>query len=151
MAHEPQSHREERPAARGRPGWRVAAVRLGCVAYVSLLTLLLLAPDPWALLGIEWPRAGGQGIGVHFICFAVLGVMIAASRLPYRPWLPGGVLAGYAVAVELLQYYAPPRTVEFRDLLENLLGAATGATVSYVLGRRTSGKRQADDQSSSST
>ncbi len=134
---EPHRQSEEPSAGGGKPNRRVAAARWVCAAYASLLTLLLLAPDPLALLGIKRLPVDSQGIGVHFACFAVLGALIAASQLPWRPWLPGGMLACYALTVELLQHFMPPRTVEMKDLAENLLGAAVGTGFWILLCKRT--------------
>ena len=100
--------------------------RLGCLAYGVLLTMLLEVPDPAALLGWRTiPRIAG-GIGVHFTAFCVLGFLVAASRFPLRRWWIAGLLLSYAFASELVQYFVPPRTVELRDLLENLAGLSVG-------------------------
>jgi hypothetical protein len=103
-----------------------------------LLTLLLLTPDPWRLLGL---RRVAHAIpipnrGVHFTLFLGLTLLMHASRWPLRriPLLLG--LAGYAVAAELLQTFVPPRTVELIDALENLAGIALGAFLFRLADRR---------------
>ncbi len=96
-------------------------IRLMGAAYWSLLTVVLLVPDPLALFGIE-PVAGPSGSGVHFLLFALLGTLVLASRLPLPDILMALILVTYAVITELLQSFVPPRTVEARDFTENLLG-----------------------------
>ena len=103
--------------------------RLVCLVYCAMLTLLLLVPDPAALLGIQRLPKVGSAIGIHFTAFAGLGMLVAAGRIPLRPVLLAGSLFLYSVGVELLQWYVPPRTVETRDLVENLLGLSAGVAV----------------------
>lgn len=103
--------------------------RLICLVYCALLTLLLLASDPVALLGLQRLPKVGNAIGIHFTAFAVLGILVAAGRIPLRRVLLAGLLFLYAVGVELLQLSVPTRTVEARDLVENLLGLLAGVAV----------------------
>jgi len=100
-----------------------------------LLTLLLLVPDPLALLGLTRFPGPKHGVGVHFTCFTVLTLLVLAARLLRRRGVLLGLLAAYAVIVELLQGLVSPRTVELRDLVENLLGLAAGATLAWTLRR----------------
>jgi len=105
----------------------LAIIRLLGICYWVLLTVLLLVPDPLAMLGIR-RLPGNGGVGVHFTAFAGLALLVAASRLPRRRWILG-LLLTYAVGVEAAQALVPSRTVEFRDLLENLAGLASGIGV----------------------
>ena len=108
-------------------------IRLICAAYCSLLTLMLLLSDPLALLGIKRAAGISQGWGVHFWCFAVLGLLALASRFPIRSAVLAGGLVGYAVATELLQGFVPLRAVERGDLIENLLGLTAAGAVWWVV------------------
>lgn len=110
--------------------------RLACLAYCLVLTWLLLAPDPAALLGLPFLLGIGGVIGVHFTAFAVLGILVAASWLPLRRVLLAGLLFLYAVGVEFLQFSSPPRSVEIRDLLQNLLGLSAGVALWEFAARR---------------
>ncbi len=112
-----------------------------CTLYWLLLTILLLVPDPLALLGIFRIPGGASTLGVHFLVFAVLGVLVSASRLPLRRVLLVGLLIGYAVATELLQSLVPPRDPSPLDLLENLLGVGVGITAWRVARERVFRKR----------
>ena len=105
-------------------------IRCICAAYWLLLTTLLLAP--WGLLGFR-PKPGQPAdVGVHFLVFAVLGILVPASRLPLRRLSLAGLLVGYAIASELLQSFVPTRDTTPWDLLENLLGLAAGSAIWWV-------------------
>jgi hypothetical protein len=111
----------------------MSKTRLACFAYCVILTLLLLVPDP--TMGLRPFRGIGAGIGVHFTAFGILGILVAASRLPLRRVLLSGLLFTYAMGVELLQYFVPLRGVEARDLLENLLGLLAGIALWQLVAR----------------
>jgi len=103
-----------------------ATIRVVSVAYWLLLTVLLLAPDPLALLGITRVPGPPAGRMEHLLLFGVLAFLACASRPPLR-WGPlAGLLVGYAVLTETLQVFVPTRTVELLDYAENLLGLAAG-------------------------
>ncbi len=104
-------------------------VRFACLAYLSLLTLLSLAADPAVLLNLQRLPEMGDMVGFHFAAFAVLGVLVAASRFPLRRVLLIGLLLVCAAAVELLQLLVPSRSLEAGDVLENLLGLLAGMAI----------------------
>jgi hypothetical protein len=104
-------------------------LRLVCFAYCLVLTFLLLVPDPAAHVSHPLLLEIGGGIGVHFLAFAVLGMLVAGSRLPLRRVLLVGLLLLYGVGVEFLQFPSPLRNVEARDLLQNVLGLFAGVVI----------------------
>ena len=118
----------------------VFVVRLICVVYVSMLTALLLLPDPraffYGLVPFDVFSAGPAPAGTHFLFFALLASLALSSRPPWNPAVTAGLLIAYAIGLELLQSYFPPRTVELRDFVENLLGLAAGAAAWRLLRRR---------------
>jgi VanZ family protein len=106
---------------------------IGLVYWVGL-TVLLLAPDPAFLLGLKHrPSLPLGDKGIHFTLFLMLTVLVLSAR-GFRPigWVLG-VLGLYALAAECLQYFVPPRTVEWADLVENLLGIVVGGSFYFVL------------------
>jgi VanZ family protein len=110
-------------------------VRVILLVYWIFLTLMLLLPNPLALLGIE--RIPGQSalVGVHFILFTLLGGLAFGSRFR-RGWIATLVaLVAYAILTETLQSLVPERTTELRDFAENLLGVAAAAGVAWLLTR----------------
>ncbi len=109
-------------------------VRIAFLAYLAILTFLNLMPHPPRLEKLR-PLLGAE---VHFCAFAVLGVLVVASRFPWRPVILGSLLLTYAIVVELLQAFVPVRTFEARDLIGNVCGLLAGLgfghlTVTYNL------------------
>ncbi|HID77955.1 MAG TPA: hypothetical protein EYP56_18410 [Planctomycetaceae bacterium] len=100
-----------------------------CAAYWALLTVLLLVPDPAALVGLDWPGRAGGGRGVHFVLFLALGGLLVLGRWPVRAgWLVAAA-ALYGLATEALQWLVPQRSVELLDAAENLLGLLAGTLI----------------------
>ena len=100
--------------------------RLACTAYVALLTLLLLAPNPAMLPGVRRLPHMVSDVAIHFGAFVLVGIFVLAARPPMRRAYLIALLAAYAVGVELAQYFVPPRTVDLRDLFANLSGLTVG-------------------------
>lgn len=111
-------------------------VRVVSAFYCLALTTLLLMPDPWALFGIRTKPKFSSAAGVHFVCFAVLGFLLLASRLPLSRTLVIGFLIGYATLTELAQWLFSSRGMALPDLCENLLGLATAIGVWSLVQRR---------------
>ena len=104
--------------------------------YLLVLSFLLLAPDPLTLLGFPGSPGASSLRLVHFALFAVLGFLAWASRWPLRSGTVLGLLVGYALVTESLQWFIPTRTVELLDYLENLLGLVAGVGAWHILQRR---------------
>lgn len=109
-------------------------VRAACVVYWMLLSFLLLAPDPLAIVGIRRLPGPPGGRGIHFLLFTLLALFFLASRWPLRRKLVVGGLVAFALGTELLQGLVPHRTVEMFDLAENLLGLVAG-TAAWMMVR----------------
>ena len=105
-------------------------VRLMCVAYVVLLTVALLVSNPFELLGVSSVPGATLSVAQHFLSFTILALLVHISRFRIRPHVLAGLLIGYAVATESLQWLVPDRTVQLRDYVENLLGLAEMFVVS---------------------
>jgi hypothetical protein len=62
---------------------------LACFCYWIFLTVLLLVPNPAALVGLrEVPILPWGKFGIHLMFFIVLSILVNATRWPKRPWLP---------------------------------------------------------------
>jgi len=109
--------------------------------YWTTLTVLLLVPDPWALLCLRPPLAGGSSFSVHFGCFVLLGALARSARFPGRPMAWAGALIAYAVLVELAQAVVPMRTVQWVDVTANLTGLACGTLIGWAALRLRRGQR----------
>lgn len=114
----------------------MALIRIGCAAYWVMLTVLLLLPDPMALVGIEEDAVPAHDRGVHFLFFLGLGFLVRASRWPIRRWALAAGVVLYAILIEGLQHFVPSRSVELLDFGENLLGLAAGAGVWWLLQKK---------------
>jgi hypothetical protein len=124
--------------ARTSGGFIVRLVaQLACLCYWILLTVLLLVPDPAAVVGLQAVPIFPWGkFGIHLMAFTILSVLVHASRWPKRPWWPLiTVLVVYGVITESLQLFVPHRTARVMDGTENILGIAAGAGI-YWLARR---------------
>lgn len=119
---------QETPTARNAFPWQTAkwTARAICTAYWATLSILIVVPDPWALLGFPRTAVSTPSFGAHLAAFTLLGFFTTMSRLPLRPWKVSTALVVYAILIELAQFCSPPRTVELRDFAENLVGLAIG-------------------------
>jgi len=104
-------------------------IRAAFVAYLLLLTVLLLIPDPNAATGIDELPGLLKDHLMHFLALTGLAVLAHAARWPLRTGVTVGLLVVYAVVVESLQSFTPERDVELCDFVENLLGVAAGTAV----------------------
>ncbi len=106
-------------------------VRLVCFGYWILLTVLLLTPDPAALLGLQRVPSFPWGkFGVHLGFFTVLSVLVCAVWWSKRLWpFMIALLVVYGITTETLQLLVPPRTARVMDGIENVLGIAVGVVI----------------------
>ncbi len=114
----------------------MATIRVLLAVYWLALTVLLLAPDPLKWLGIVKVPGAPGGRWQHFLSFGLLAVLVLASRLRLRPGVLLGLLVGYAIGTESLQWLVPTRTVELLDYAENLLGLAAGWALWRLIANR---------------
>lgn len=110
-------------------------IRLACAVYWSLLTVLLLVPEPAKLLGLQRAAVASVNRGSHFVFFLVLAVLVSASRWPVGRRLLAFALVAFAFVTEGLQWFVPTRHVDPLDLVENLLGLLAGVLIWQTLQR----------------
>jgi hypothetical protein len=111
---------------------------LAFIAYLVLLTALLLSPDPASMMGLKRiPWFPGDDIGMHICAFLMLSALFHATRWP-KPlhWIMIVLMLGYGVTTESLQYFVPGRTTELKDYIDNCLGVAFGSCIYWYLQRK---------------
>ena len=113
---------------------RIAAL-LAFVCYWLFLTVLLLVPNPAALVGLHAVPIFPWGkFGIHLIAFTGLGFLGNATRWPKRLcWPLIAFLVVYGVTTESLQLLVPHRTARVMDGIENILGIAAGSIIYWLL------------------
>jgi glycopeptide antibiotics resistance protein len=112
-------------------------IKFACFCYWIFLTVLLLVPNPAALVHLHSVPIFPWGkFGIHLIAFTILSFLVNASRWPKRiGWPLLVLLVVYGVTTESLQLFVPHRTSRVMDGIENILGIALGAGI-YLLVRR---------------
>lgn len=113
--------------------------------YWLALTVLLLVPNPLALLLGVMPNASIPSRGAHFTAFFLLAILAGSSRLPWLASVQAIAFFVYAVTIESMQGLVEGRVVELLDYAENLLGLAIGATVwslAYTAWKKWQGQKQ---------
>jgi glycopeptide antibiotics resistance protein len=110
-------------------------ILLACYGYWLFLTVLLLVPNPAALVGLKAVPIFPWGkFGIHLGFFTVLGFLANATRWPKRPsWLLIVFLIVYGITTESLQLFVPHRTARVMDAIENILGIALGSAIYWLL------------------
>ena len=121
--------------------------RTVCLGSWAAVTVLLLVPNPAALVGLRHAPRPGYALLAHLGSFFLLSVLTLASRLPVSWPATLGVLVSYGAVVELLQGFVPRRTVAFADFVANtvgiVLGAAAYACATWYWRRRSRNARNA--------
>lgn len=108
-------------------------LRIMSLVYWTLLSVLLLVPNPAALVfNLRPVREATEMRGVHFLGFALLALLAHAARWPFSRRLLWTLLVAYALATESLQWLVPHRLVDPLDYAENLLGLAFGAALFWA-------------------
>ena len=108
-----------------------------CAGYWVLLTVLLLVPDPAAVVGLRRAPVFPWGdIGIHFSAFAILALLVHGIRWPKGLcWPVLAVLLGYGIITESLQWLVSSRAVQLLDYTENILGIAAGTGIYWLAHR----------------
>jgi len=110
-------------------------IQLACFCYWIFLTVLLLVPNPAALVGLrQVPIFPWGKFGIHLMFFTILSVLVHATRWPKRPWWPLiALLVVYGITTETLQLFVPHRSARVMDAIENILGIAAGAGIYWLV------------------
>ena len=111
------------------------AILLTFLCYWLLLTVLLLDPNPAALVGLDAVPIFPWGkFGVHLGFFTILGFLANATRWPkHLCWQMLVFLVVYGITTESLQLLVPHRTARVMDGIENILGIVLGSAIYWLL------------------
>ncbi|WP_331346498.1 VanZ family protein [Cellvibrio sp. UBA7661] len=105
--------------------------RLLCVAqFYSLLaiyTYLGLTPHPESSVPVF------NDLLMHFAGYIIAGISISFARPFWPMWQRAALLIAYSFAIEIGQYFNPPRTFSLSDMLANSGGVLVGLVIVLVL------------------
>jgi VanZ family protein len=122
-------------------------MRNASIAYLVLLTLALVVPNPLDFLpGRRDLIATYRAIQpvVHFVSFVPLTVLALAAPWPLRRAWVVALLAAYGLATELAQTLVPHRTPALSDFVQDLAGIGVGLAA-WGLGRTFLAGRKAEN------
>jgi VanZ family protein len=109
-------------------------LRVACLGYVVLLSLLLFVKDPSGLIGcrsgLPWFLRQAMP-SAHLLSFLALAVMTLVPRWPVPRWAIFLMLVAYGGMTEIVQGFIPPRTPEWQDWFQDLGGLALGAALCW--------------------
>lgn len=88
-------------------------------------------------LGWSAVRQGWVEFGLNIALFAPLGLLV--TMLFRRVWLGVVTALALSVAAEAVQEFLPGRLASLRDVLANVVGAAIGALIAWIILRRLRG------------
>ncbi len=121
--------------------------QLLALLYLALLSWMLLAPDPWIVLGEGGDRLAKQASRTFADYFQHAGAFLLLTILADRAMHVTGtdrfglrvaMLLSYAVFTEVVQAWIPDRQFQWSDLLANLLGITSGSILAHLLHPSTS-------------
>lgn len=124
--------------------WPLALVYIGLVVYASLYPFAEWRDQgiaPWVFLAAPLPKYWtGFDVAINMVGYAPLGGLLALSamrtgRSRYPVLTPILVASLLALSMETLQSYLPARVPSREDWLLDTFGAATGATVTFLLAK----------------
>ena len=126
------------------PRRRWVVIALG--VYVLAVALVVLTPVSFSKivgavsdtlrdgLGLDFFGSGWIEFAANVMMFAPLGFLL--SLLFRHAWWGVALALALSVAAELAQLVIPSRQAHLRDVLANVLGAALGAALAWLIVRR---------------
>lgn len=124
---------------RTRRSWAI----VGLAVYGVVVALVVLLPVSYSAIvnGIgDWMRydlgltffgSGWIEFVANILMFTPLGFLLAL--LFRHPWYGVALSLALSAAVEVVQIVIPSRQASLRDVVANVLGAALGATVAWLI------------------
>jgi hypothetical protein len=109
-------------------------MRVACIAYLVLLTLLLLWPNPNHVIGVHGELPWILRVLMpydHVLSFAVLAILALSVRWPVPRWGIVLMAAAYGGMTEILQGYTH-RHPRLADWFHDLVGVAVGTVLCWT-------------------
>ena len=105
--------------------------RLLCVAQfyclLAIYTYLGLTPHPENSVPVF------NDLLMHFAGYVIAGISISFARPLWPIWQRAVLLIAYSFAIEIGQYFNPPRTFSLSDMLANSVGVILGLAIIFLL------------------
>ena len=99
--------------------WRLLCVaQFYCV--LAIYTYLGLTPHPENTIPVY------NDLLMHFTGYCIAAFSISFARPTWPLWQRAAFLIAYSIAIEIGQYFSPPRTFSGMDILANSLGVFLG-------------------------
>lgn len=117
----------------------VAVVVLSPVSYADFVN----AAGDWLRddLGVTFFGSGWIEFGANVLMFVPLGFLL--TLLFEHPWYGVALALVLSAGVELAQFFIPSREPSVRDVVANVLGAALGAALAWLIVLRRGRRRRA--------
>jgi hypothetical protein len=110
-------------------------IRLVFLCYFVFLTMLLLSPNPNAVIGVHGDLPHFLQIfrpWAHLLSFSVLAGLAWMANWPAPRWCTALLMAAYGGATEILQGFVPPRHPAVDDWLQDLAGIVIGTISCWI-------------------
>ena len=105
------------------------ARKLQFLLALSIYCFFALVPNPQAYVRIQYSDLFLHGLG-NFLLVLSTWLVIAGRN---KPWIVIVVAIPFSLLVELAQGFTSQRTVDYRDMIANLVGIFIGYVVSVIL------------------
>ena len=99
---------------------------------------LPLAICTWLALGDDIAKNAPRvsDVPLHLFAFVYLSAALSFAHLRERWWWVALAMMGYGAAIEVVQYYLPHRSAQWKDFFVDLIGIAVGLLCYRMFGER---------------
>jgi len=128
MPSAPQSEVEQRVRVSG------PLIALNAAYAVMLIALAVVPTIPGAGIGVSDTLVHAAVYGVQaLMLFVMLVAVLSTTKALAAAWIGA---TGFGLITEALQFFRPERSVEFKDVIANAIGAGVVVMLVVVLRRR---------------
>jgi len=108
--------------------WRLLCV-IQFYGLLTFYTYLGITPHPENTVPVF------NDLLMHFCGYVVAAFSISFARPLWPLWQRAVLLIAYSIAIEIAQYFNPPRTFSGMDILANATGVFLGLTATMLLAK----------------